>query len=162
MNTPPSPDPTSSASIPESHFDGRVVLRRLPAFTPPLDAGLPPQKRLLLPAGEISQLADGTVAFRYLACLELVRGTVRGNHFHHRKREWFYLVSGAITLFAAEPSDGSDARPPFQRRLEPGELMYIGPGIAHAVRVEESGTAVEFSPDVFDVADTHRHVVTPV
>lgn len=145
------------ASVPASHLDGRVVVRRIPAFTPPLGADLPPMKRLLLPAGELSQITDGSAAFRYLACLELLEGTVRGNHLHHRKQEWFYLVSGAVTLVIADPAD--DAR--FELDLEPGDLVFIAPGIAHAVRVVKPGAAVEFAPDPFDPSDTVRHPVIP-
>ena len=142
---------------PQSLLQGGVVLHRLPAIPVSEASGSPQRKRLLLPAGELAQLtADGT-AFRYLACLELREGTERGNHLHRRKQEAFYLLSGAVTLFAQDPQQEDRVEIP----LQAGDLVFIAPGIAHGLRVLQSGFAVEFSPEPFDPADTERHPVVP-
>lgn len=140
----------------ELHLDGAVCRLRLPVVSnaPPAEAHEP--KRLALPAGELAQLTgDGAEAFRYLACLELRAGTVRGNHLHRQRHERFYLISGAATLHFLDPASGGRAR----LELLPGDLVQVAPGIAHALQVTESGRAVEFSPEAFDPTDTHRHLI---
>ncbi|MEN9676933.1 MAG: hypothetical protein RIS76_2829 [Verrucomicrobiota bacterium] len=141
----------------QSHLDGGVVLHRLPAIPVSAASGSPERKRLLLPAGELAQLTEDKTAFRYLACLELREGTERGNHLHRRKQEAFYLMSGVVTLFALDPQGEDRVELP----LEAGDLVFIAPGIAHGLRVLQSGFAVEFSPEPFDPLDTERHPVVP-
>ena len=143
---------------PQSHLEGGVVLHRLPAIPVSAASGAPERKRLLLPAGELVQLTEGGTPFRYLACLELREGTERGNHLHRRKQEAFYLLSGKVTLFGVDPR--REVR--VELALEEGDLVFIAPGIAHGLRVVQSGFAVEFSPEPFDPADTERHPVVPL
>jgi len=141
----------------EDHLGGAVRRLRLPVVANASPAEAHEPKRLALPAGELVQLTgDGDAeAFRFLACLELRAGTVRGNHLHRRRHERFYLISGAATLHFLDPGSGGRAR----LELLPGDLVQVAPGIAHALQVTESGRAVEFSPEAFDPTDTHRHLV---
>lgn len=141
----------------ESHFSGRLLLFRLPVFSGPPGPEAPDLKRLSLPMGELAQLTDGRTGFHYLAVLELLAGTVRGNHVHQRKEEWFYLISGTATLHAEEPGQPGHATLP----LQPGDLVRIEAGVAHGLQVTQSGCAVEFSPGAFAPADTQRHPVVP-
>ncbi|MCW5556478.1 MAG: cupin domain-containing protein [Verrucomicrobiae bacterium] len=141
----------------EQYLEGAICRHRLPVVSNASPAEAHPPKRLALPAGELAQLtgdADGE-AFRYLACLELRAGTVRGNHLHRQRHERFYLISGAATLHFLDPASGGRA----SVDLLPGDLVQVAPGIAHALQVIESGRAVEFSPEAFDPTDTHRHVI---
>src|SRR5208283_1863182 len=84
--------PTPAAATPfaglESKFlSGKVVKWSLPALEPPFAPDAPALKRLLLPQGELAQVYDAEDAVRYIACLDLLAGTVRGNHYHKAKRE---------------------------------------------------------------------------
>lgn len=147
----PAPLPT------ESHFAGQLLLHRLPVCSGPPGPDAPDRKRLALPTGELAQLTDAVTVFRYLAVLELQSGTLRGNHVHQRKQEWFYLISGAVTLHARIPGGEEAAR----LELQPGDLVFLAPGVAHAIVVTAPGWAVEFSPEAFDPTDTQRHPVVP-
>lgn len=147
----PTPLPT------ESHFAGRLLLHRLPVWSGPQGPDALDPKRLALPTGELAQLTGPDTTFRYLAVLELRSGTVRGNHVHQRKQEWFYLLSGAVSLHAQVP--GQDG--PTRWELQPGDLVFLAPGVAHGIVVTAPGWAVEFSPEAFDPADTQRHPVVP-
>jgi len=136
---------------------GSVRRHRLPVMSQSSPEQAQEPKRLALPAGELAQLAGGAEAFRYLACLELRAGTLRGNHLHRQRHERFYLTSGAATLHLLDAASGARATVD----LLPGDLVQVDPGVAHALQVTTSGTAVEFSPEAFDPADTHRHPVIP-
>ena len=68
-------------------------------------------------------------------------------------------MSGAVTLFALDPA--RDGQGLLELPLEAGDLVFIAPGIAHGLRVVQSGAAVEFAPEPFDPSDTHRHPVVP-
>lgn len=139
----------------DSVLGGLVSRLRLPVMSQSSPAEAHDPKRLALPAGELAQLTNGSEAFRYLACLELLAGTTRGNHLHRQRHERFYLMAGAATLHLLDPGTGSRA----SINLVPGDLIALSPGIAHALQVTSAGAAVEFSPEAFDPADTHRHPV---
>jgi hypothetical protein len=145
-----------------SYLDGRVWHFRLPVFHQPTGADAPVLKRLLLPQGELAQFHDSEEAMRYLALIELKAGGVRGNHFHRRKKEFIYVLSGALELAVAEVASSeagsvlAGPRSPLVLSMAAGELAVIVPGIAHALRTKEPGQAIEFSPARFDATDTFR------
>ncbi|MFM7099813.1 MAG: cupin domain-containing protein [Verrucomicrobiota bacterium] len=140
-----------------SHLDGRLALFRLPVCPVPPPPHAPDRKRLDLPVGELVQLTDDASLLHYLAVLEIRAGTVRGDHVHPRREEWFYLVAGAATLHAAVPGQATPVALP----LQPGDLVRIQPGLAHGLQVTQPGWAVEFSSTPFDPADTRRCPVVP-
>jgi quercetin dioxygenase-like cupin family protein len=131
---------------------GKVHKRSLPAFPPPAPAELA-EKRLLLAQGELAQFYNGEEGIRYIAAIEFVKGTVRGNHYHQRKQEWVYLISGSVELVVEDVE--SKLRETVN--MVAGDLAYVSPGVAHTFVVQESGMAVEFSPVRFDPADTTRY-----
>lgn len=112
-------------------------------------------KRLLLAQGELAQFHDGEEGIRYLAAIQLVSGTARGNHYHRRKQEWVYLIAGAIQLVVEDVE--TKIRETFP--MVTGDLVYISPGVAHTFVVQKKGLAVEFSPVRFDPADTARYTL---
>lgn len=139
-------------------LSGRVRHATLAVFNQPTGPDAPVLKRLLLPQGELAQFHDSDDAMRYMACIELKAGGVRGNHYHQVKREWIYVIQGALDLVVADPA--TPEIPPETIRLAAGELAEIQPGIAHALRTVVPGLAVEYSPSRFDPSDTHRHPLT--
>ncbi|MBL9174354.1 MAG: cupin domain-containing protein [Verrucomicrobiales bacterium] len=140
-------------------FLGGTVQRiRLPALPPSESSKASAPKRIALATGELSQLSTGDIDYRYIACLELREGTVRGNHRHERKQESLYLLSGSASVHALDPATSERV----EVTLQPGDLIRIAPGIAHALVVHASGMAVEFAPESFDPADTKPFpVVSP-
>lgn len=131
-------------------LEGRVLRIRLPVLAPVDSQQASAPKRIALPTGELAQLTAGDPAFRYIACLELREGTIRGNHRHGAKQESLYLMSGSASVHALDPATGVRAAVD----LEPGDLIRVTPGIAHALVVHQSGMAVEFAPEPFDPSDT--------
>ena len=134
------------------YFGGRLRKRSLPVFhgSPPPEATAP--KRLLLAQGELANFYDHPQGIRYLAFLELRPGGIRGNHFHRKKLEHLYLISGRLLLGAKENVDGELISIP----MEAGDLVTIEPGICHAFEPREVGQAIEFSPRTFDSADIYK------
>jgi mannose-6-phosphate isomerase-like protein (cupin superfamily) len=140
----------------ESNFlSGKVLKHSLPIVQLPSDPDVPLLKRLLLPQGELAQFYDGEDPIRYLACIELRAGAVRGNHYHKIKAEWIYLVQGEVTLVVESVESGARERLP----LKAGDLAFVSPGIAHALRTLQAGVAIEFSQARFDAADIHPYPI---
>ncbi len=135
-----------------SFLEGKVLKRSLPVFhgAPPVDAM--GSKRLLLPQGELAQLYDGAEGIRYLACVELRTGGIRGNHFHRAKEEFVYVISGELLLLAQDGREGARV----SIRCQAGDLAMIATGIPHAIQTIEPGYAIEFSKTQFDATDVER------
>ena len=151
MPTPsPSPDPLAHET---RYLGGKVIKWSLPALEPPFAPDAPVLKRILLAQGELAQIYDAEEPVRYLACLQLLPGTVRGNHYHKVKRECVYLVQGELTLVVRDVH--TSAREALT--LRPGELALVEPGVAHAMVVATGGVAVEFAQSRFDAEDTFRY-----
>jgi oxalate decarboxylase/phosphoglucose isomerase-like protein (cupin superfamily) len=140
----------------EEHLSGKVRKWTLPRVSPGPQADGVSLKRLVLMQGELAQIYDAEEGIRYIACIELAPGAVRGNHFHKFKSEWVYVLSGSTDLLVKEPGAGTAAA----LNLAKGDLAFIATGVAHALKVTGAGEAIEFSPVKFDPADIYRHQVT--
>ncbi len=134
-----------------SLFGGRVIKRQLPPFTGPPPPDAPLLKRLNLPQGQLAQFWDGSEPIYYLAYLELLPNSVRGNHYHLVKRELIYLISGELSLSLEDTQSRARER----LTLRAGELGMIAPGIAHAYLTTAPGHAVEFSRAPFNPTDLY-------
>jgi len=142
-------------SVVTTFFGGAVGVRQLPLLRPPTTPDAPILKRLDLPQGELAQFYDSEDGLRYAAVIELVAGSVRGNHYHRIKREQVYVLRGSLELLLQELLT--------QRRaavvVPTGGCVLIQPGIAHALRVLDPGFAIEFSEDRYAPDDTYRHLL---
>jgi uncharacterized cupin superfamily protein len=87
---------------------------------------------------------------QYVAYAELRAGAVRGNHYHKIKQEWLYIISGKLSLVLEDIESGLRDTLTLAR----GDLAFIPTGVAHALHVQESGHAIEFSPSAFDPTDS--------
>lgn len=141
----------------QSFLSGKVRKYTLPILKPPLPPDPLPLKRLLLPQGELAQFHDSDQPIHYLAFIELREGTIRGNHYHKLKQESVYILRGGVLLTVAE----LDSTQYMLVHLHTGDLVVIGPEVAHALTVQKSGLAVEFSPSRFDAADIYRFPLVP-
>jgi mannose-6-phosphate isomerase-like protein (cupin superfamily) len=137
------------------HLSGKVTRYTLPVFENAPGANLPNLKRLLLPQGELAQIHNSPDPIRYLAAFEVRAGGVRGNHYHKHKRESVYLISGEFNLVLEELETGERDT----LSVVAGDLVFISPGVAHALKTVHPGLALEFAPEPLDPADTHRHAL---
>ena len=141
----------------DTFLKGGLTRRRLPCLQPPTGPDAPLLRRVLLPQGELAQIHDGVEGMRYMAVMELIEGTVRGNHVHARKVEHVYLVQGQVELWVRQDESG----PRESMLISPGDLVIIQPGVEHALRVVQKGWGIEFSPQEYDPQDTRRVALLP-
>lgn len=135
------------------YLSGRAWKRALPVLHAPPQGDAPALKRLLLTQGELAQVHDDHCPIRYIACIELRPGSVRGNHFHNVKQEFVYILQGDATLLVeARASKVRESIP-----VSTGDLVFIAAGLAHCLQVQKAGFAIEFSEAKFDPADIHRY-----
>ena len=86
----------------------------------------------------------------------------RGDHYHHEKSEWFTCVYGEAVLLLSSGGDDNIAI-----RLSPQapKIVYVGPGVAHAVVNDTDDIAVFVSYGSTqhdpDNADTYRRTAYP-
>ena len=135
------------------YLGGRVLHRRSVVYEgrPPADA--PALKRLRLPQGDLGQVVNGEPAMKYLAWLEMRVGSVRGNHRHERKLEYVYAIDCALRAHCEDVTSRERVVIP----VEPGDLLFIPPGIGHALETLRGGYAVELAPHELDVSDSYPY-----
>jgi UDP-2-acetamido-2,6-beta-L-arabino-hexul-4-ose reductase len=88
-------------------------------------------------------------------------GAVKGNHYHHRKREWFCVVRGRALLAIEDVETGE------RREIAMGDdnmvTVAIPPFVAHGIRNvgDEMMYLAVYTDEVFDPAnpDTYRRIV---
>lgn len=136
-------------------LSGKVVKEPLPILQPPTAPGSPTLKRLKLPQGELAQFYDGDPGIRYIAYIELLPGTPRGNHYHNGKEEWIYLLTGELSLVIEDIVSKERS----SLTMSAGDIVKISTGIAHTLQITKPGQAIEFSTAKFDAADIHRYVL---
>jgi mannose-6-phosphate isomerase-like protein (cupin superfamily) len=130
----------------------KVTLRRLPVFERPPETPVLTGARIRMAAGEAAPILNGG-PWRFVAYLEFLPGTGawRGNHFHERKRETFYVVTGRLRAVFEDVDSGERA----ETELSAGDLLVIEPRCAHAFTALEYAQVIEASPFEYDAADAH-------
>lgn len=83
--------------------------------------------------------------------LVFTRGKKGSMHFHMKKKETWYVVSGLFQLLTIHPSDASEQ----SILVHEGEVVHLEPGVVHQVLAMEDTTLLEVStPDL--VEDSYR------
>ncbi len=99
--------------------------------------------------GTAHLISDGRPLARVcLLTLKPGRG-FRGGHLHRRKHEGFYLVQGRARVELVDPQSGER----LAWEMEPGERLWIPPGVAHRIQAREELVLVEFCDRAYDPAD---------
>ncbi|HOJ44261.1 MAG TPA: cupin domain-containing protein, partial [Syntrophorhabdaceae bacterium] len=78
----------------------------------------------------------------HLAYFELKKGFYRGSHYHEKKEEFFYVISGKIRAIFYDIDTGEKA----EHILEKGEVINIKQRCAHIFYGIEDARVIEFSP----------------
>ena len=136
----------------------KLSLRRLPVLDGPPARPVLDGARIRTAAGEAAPILNGG-PWRFVAYLEFVPGTGawRGNHWHERKREWFYVATGRLRGLFEDVDSGERT----ELELVAGDLLEIAPRCAHAFTALEYAQAIECSPLEYDAADAHPRVLAP-
>ncbi|HVN96156.1 MAG TPA: cupin domain-containing protein [Syntrophorhabdaceae bacterium] len=121
----------------------KVLVEKLPE-TKQIDGA----KRWVDEKGEFVQISYhediGHVAF-----FELKKGQFRGNHYHEKKEETFYVISGSIRAIFADV----DTLAKQERILTKGDKVHVPTRIGHAFFGLEDALVVEYSPQYYDKKD---------
>lgn len=88
----------------------------------------------------------------HLALFELRTGHSRGNHYHERKEEVFYVVSGRIRAIFEDIDTGEKE----EHVLSKGEKITVKTRVAHAFIGLEDTLVIEYSPQYYDKTDGFR------
>ncbi len=134
----------------------RVTIRSLGSRTPPLETPLSAPERLLTPAGELVLLANGSPV-HFLAFLTFVPDAVRGNHVHHQRQEWLYIIDGRVEARFYDTLHDTF----LETALSGGMLVWMPPGCAHAYRASGPASAIECSTSPYNPTDTIAYLLYP-
>lgn len=101
-----------------------------------------------------------TLAFnlKYVYLINSKPKTIRGNHYHEKKNEWFCLIKGKVRFTLVD--NKTQEKKVFELSDTPIILLNIPPGISHAIEniTEEEVYILELADQEFDPAnpDTFR------
>lgn len=134
----------------------KLSLRPLPVLDGPPAQPVLDGARIRMAAGEAAPVFNGG-PWRFIAYLEFLPGTGawRGNHFHEKKCEYFYVISGRLHGVFEDMDSGER----FETELVVGDVLTIEPRCAHAFRALEYAQVIECSPLEFDASDSYPRVV---
>lgn len=121
------------------YLAGKVVQWPLPILTGRPGSRCAHAQAPAVGARKMAQVHDSDEGIHYLATLELREGGVRGNHYHRIKRERVYVLQGRLTVVVDTQTRERATVP-----LATGDLLFIEPGIAHALQTAEAGQGPRF------------------
>ncbi len=88
----------------------------------------------------------------HLAFFELKKGHVRGNHYHEKKEEVFYIISGKVRALFVD-IDSSEKE---EQLLTKGDKIKVSTRVGHVFHGVEDTLVVEYSPQYYDKEDSVR------
>ncbi len=125
----------------------------------PPEGGDEAERRFFSAKGEMAQILNRPhECYRHLVYWDLDTprsGQERGHHYHGRKVEFFYVLSGSLELMLKDLGTGETMTVP----VEAGERISIQPNVAHAFRSRTYSQVLEYSPDPYDPTDTHPYKI---
>lgn len=89
---------------------------------------------------------------KHIAYFELKNGFYRGSHYHEKKEEFFYVISGKIKAVFYDIETGEKE----EHVLEKGQLIHVKPCCAHIFYGTEDARVIEFSPQVYEKEDNFK------
>ena len=101
--------------------------------------------------GEFVQVAYAE-AMHHLAAFEIKKGYSRGNHYHERKEEVFYVFKGKIKASFID----MDTLQKEEKVLEKGDKIRVKPRCGHLFYGLEDALVIEYSPQVYEKEDSFK------
>ena len=133
----------------------RVIIDPLP-----LTGDNQPERRLFSSKGEMAQILNRAAeTYRHLVYWDLdstKSGEERGHHYHEKKTENFYVLTGEFDLLIHDLE--TDHKGVYV--VKAGDRLQIAPRIAHAFRSRVYSQALEYSNEPYDATDTHPFKVS--
>jgi len=136
-------------------FESKVIIESLPIGGP--DEA---ERRIYSDKGEMAQIINRKDdSFRQIVYWDIDSprtGVDRGHHYHRKKTDRLYVISGEIELLLEDRQTGEKTT----AHLTAGDRVFIAPGVAHAVRSLTHAQVLEYAPDPYDPADTYPYRLT--
>jgi dTDP-4-dehydrorhamnose 3,5-epimerase-like enzyme len=123
----------------------KVIIEKLPDTRE-----IPGAKRWEEERGEFVQIAYQEAMY-HLAAFQINKGFTRGNHYHEKKEEIFYIFQGKIKAIFLD----IDTLQKEEKILEKGDKIRVKPRCGHLFHGLEDTLVVEYSPQVYEKQDTH-------
>ena len=123
----------------------RVIVEKLPQ-TREIDGA----KRWTEEKGEFVQISYRE-EIGHLAFFELKRGHQRGNHYHERKEEVFYIIGGQIRAVFLDV----DSAEKEEQMLTKGDKVRVATRVGHVFYGIDDAFVIEYSPQYYDREDTY-------
>ena len=127
-------------------YNDKITIERLPNTRE-----IPGAKRWEEERGEFVQIAYHE-EMRHLAMFEIRKGFFRGNHYHEKKEEIFYIFEGKIRAIFMD----MDTLQKEEKILEKGDKIRVKPCCGHIFLALEDTLVLEYSPQVFDPNDSYK------
>jgi len=124
----------------------KVIIERLPDTRE-----IPGAKRWEEERGEFVQIAYQEAMY-HLAAFQIKEGFSRGNHYHEKKEEIFYVFQGKIKALFLD----MDTLQKEEKILKKGDKIRVKPRCGHLFYGLEDTLVVEYSPQVYEKEDTHK------
>ncbi len=124
----------------------KVIISKLPETKETTGA-----KRWEEERGEFVQVAYQE-EMRHLVVFEIKQGYTRGNHYHEKKEEIFYVFRGKIKASFMD----MDTLQKEERILEKGDKIRVMPRCGHLFYGLEDTLVIEYSPQVYDREDSQK------
>ena len=87
--------------------------------------------------------------------LEIERGSIFGNHYHKKKKELFYVISGVLVLTICSMKGDQGCRESISYTVFPGEAFIVEAFDSHSLFAPEGKVVVaELLSKPFDENDT--------
>jgi dTDP-4-dehydrorhamnose 3,5-epimerase-like enzyme len=122
----------------------KVIIEELPDTRE-----VPGAKRWEEERGEFVQVSYQEQIY-HVAAFEIKKGYTRGNHYHEKKEEIFYIFRGRIKALLMD----MDTLQKEERILKKGNKVRVKPRCGHLFYGLEDTLIIEYSPQIYDKEDS--------
>ncbi len=122
----------------------KVIIEELPDTKE-----VPGAKRWEEERGEFVQVSYQERIY-HVAAFEIKKGYTRGNHYHEKKEEIFYIFRGRIKALLMD----MDTLQKEERILKKGNKVRVKPRCGHLFYGLEDTLIIEYSPQIYDKEDS--------
>lgn len=88
------------------------------------------------------------------------KGTIRGNHYHKKCREWFGIVKGKVEIIIEDIKNKERTTIIFDEKTDKYFRLEIGPYIAHKIKsISKYAALLSFTDNEWRRKDTYPYLI---